>query len=384
MKVTVIGGGPAGMMAAISAAGTGDEVTLLEKNDRLGKKLFLTGGGRCNLCYAADQEELLRHVIGNPSFLYSAFYAFGSDALMEFFEKRGVALKNENGRVFPKSDKASDIIEALEAELKKRLVDVRLNYAVTDVRRLKSECDALIIATGGKSYPATGSTGDGYEWARGFGHTIVNVQPALTPLRVRETWVADLAGLSLEAGLTCGKYFSGVGELLFTHRGVSGPIVMEASRYLCGHFDTRPEIKIDLMPHLDEAQLDKLLLQAFESSPNKSLGNIIGTLLPKSLIPHLLESADKRANTFTKQERAALAQAIKGITLTVAGNPGFREAVITVGGVDTREVNPSTMESKLTPGLYFAGEVIDVDALSGGFNLQIAFSTGYLAGIGRK
>ena len=370
------------MMAAIAAAGRGHSVILLEKNDRLGKKLAMTGGGRCNLTYAADPEALIQHVVGNPAFLYSAFYTFGSDALMDFFESLGVPLKIEAGRVFPKSDRAWDIVEALEAALAKLNVRVLLNHPVTDIRQVLDKVDAVVLTTGGCVYPATGSSGEGHRWARELRHTVTTLRPALVPLVTREAWVADLAGLGLkdvEFKLTGPSGdFSAVGELLFTHRGISGPVVLEASRYAADKAETMASI--DLMPYLDVNQMDKLLLEALEENPNKSLGNILDRMFPKRLIPFLLASPEKKANAFTKKERMDLISAIKGMSLTITGTAGFREAMITAGGIDVREVNPSTMESKKIPKLYFAGEILDVDALTGGFNLQIAFSTGYLAG----
>ena len=383
MNVTVIGGGPAGMMAAITAAGRGHAVTLLEKNDRLGKKLAITGGGRCNLTYAADPEMLIRHVVGNPTFLYSAFYTLGSESLMAFFEEKGVPLKVEEGRVFPKSDRAWDIVESLENALTALNVKVLLNQPVTDIHRVLKKVDAVILATGGRSYPATGSTGDGYKWARELGHNVTDLHPALVPLQTKEAWVSDLAGLSLRGvRLTIAGKFSELGELLFTHKGISGPLVLEASRYLAGTLAKESPVSIDLMPHIDPAQLDSLLLETFEAHPNKSIGNVLFSPigLPKRLIPLLSKLPEKKVNALTKGERADLISAIKGMSLMVTGTTGFKEAVITAGGVDVREVNPSSMESKKVPGLYFAGEVLDVDALTGGFNLQIAFSTGYLAG----
>ncbi|MCL2421013.1 MAG: NAD(P)/FAD-dependent oxidoreductase [Defluviitaleaceae bacterium] len=379
MRVTVVGGGPAGMMAAITAAGRGHAVTLMEKNNRLGRKLAMTGGGRCNLTYAADPEVLIRHIVGNPTFLYSAFYTFGSEALMDFFESRGVPLKVEAGRVFPKSERAWDIVEVLEEALAELNVNVLLSHTVTDIRQVLDEADGVILTTGGCTYPATGSTGAGYQWARELGHTVTDLRPALVPLLTKEAGIADLAGLSLQdVKLTFGAQFSEVGELLFTHKGLSGPLVLEASRYAAE--GTEMVASIDLMPNLDASQVDKLLLEAFEDHPNKTVGNIIDKMLPRRLIPLLTKSPEIKANSFTKQERADLINTIKGLPFTITETAGFKEAMITAGGVDVREINPSTMESKIVPGLYFAGEVLDVDGVTGGFNLQIAFSTGYLAG----
>lgn len=368
------------MMAAITAAGRGRSVTLYEKNDKLGKKLALTGGGRCNLTYAGDPEELLQNVISNPNFLYSSFYTFGSDSTMEFFARRGVPLKAEENRVFPKSDKSSDIIDALERALAELKVKVLQNHPVRDIRKILRESDKVIIAAGGCSYPATGSTGDGYKWAGELGHNIVDLKPALVPLLAN---VPDLAGLSLTVGLEVGSAFKGTGELLFTHKGISGPIVLKASRYIS---DSSRKLTIDFMPSVSSAELDRLLLNVITNHQNKSIGNTLEKILPKRLVSVLLDKLpsekirEKKANAFTKEERTALICSIKSFPLEITGTAGFKEAVITAGGVDVREVNPSTMESKKVPGLFFAGEVLDVDALTGGFNLQIAFSTGYMAG----
>ena len=366
------------MMAAITAAANGHQVTLMEKNDRLGKKLAITGGGRCNLSNATDPEGLIQNVKTNPSFLYSAFYTFGSSDLVEFFENRGLPLKVENGRIFPKSDRAADVVAVLEETLKKSDVKILLNHTVKDIKFLLKN-SAVIVATGGVSYPSTGSTGDGYRWAKELGHKIVEPRPALVPLLAD---VQGLAGLSLKnVGLKLNSYY-GQGELLFTHKGISGPVVMEASHY----WDSKHEAAIDLMPDFNQTELDKLILKAFEESPNKFVGNIIEKFLPKRLVPMIVDFADKQANAVTKNERTQLITKIKAMPIKITGTAGFKEAVITAGGVDVQEINPSDMSSKKVSGLYFAGEVIDVDAATGGFNLQIAFSTGYQAGcsVGRR
>ena len=372
------------MMAAITAASHGHNVTLLERNDRLGKKLYITGGGRCNLTYATDPEGLIQNVVGNPSFMYSSFYSFGSEDIIKFFENRSVPLKIEEGRVFPKSGKSQDIIDALQCALKEFGVQVRLNCRVTDIRQFLDNGGKVIVATGGLSYPATGSTGDGYRWAKELGHTVTGLHPALVPLHVEK--VPDLAGLSLQdvrlsAVLSGKKLFESIGELIFTHSGISGPLALTASRYLAEHIGNGPTVSIDLMPHFDLDQLDKHLLYAFESYPNKSLGNIMAGMLPKRIAMAFgQKNKNTKANSVTKGERTALARSIKNMSFDITGTAGFREAVITVGGIDVREINPGDMSSKKIPGLYFAGEVLDVDALTGGFNLQIAFSTGYMAG----
>jgi len=371
MKVTVIGGGPAGMMAAITAAQNGHKVTIIEKNDRLGKKLFITGGGRCNICYNADPEELIQNVKTNPSFLYSAFYSFSSSDLMYFFESRGLQLKTENGRVFPKSDKSIDVIKVLEKALAVHDVKVLLNYEVNDIESLLKK-STVIIATGGLSYPATGSTGDGYIWAKDFGHRVTKLRPALVPLLAN---IQGLAGISLRVGLTLNS-FQGVGELLFTHKGISGPLALEASRF----WKEGTWATIDFMPDVDIKQLDKLIINAFEANSNKLIGNIFEKMLPKRLCSVVLEFANKKANAITKSERAVIIERIKNWPIEITGTAGFKEAIITTGGIDVSEINPTDMSSKKIPNLYFAGEIIDVDAATGGFNLQIAFSTGYLAG----
>jgi len=370
MRVTVIGGGPAGIMAAITAAQNGHKVTLMEKNDRLGKKLFITGGGRCNICYDADPEELIKNTKSNPNFLYSAFYAFGSSDLINFFESRGLKLKSENGRIFPKSDRSIDVIKVLENTLEKLGVNVLLNHTVDDIEPLLKK-SAVIIATGGLSYPATGSTGDGYAWAKDLGHKVTKLRPALVPLLAN---IKDLAGISLKAGLKLAS-FQGVGELLFTHKGISGPITLEASRY----WREGATAYVDFMPDIDTKQLDKLILKSFEENSNKSIANIFEKMFPKRLCSAILDFADKKANAVTKAERASIINNIKNWPIKITGT-AFKEAIITTGGVNVREINPSDMSSKIIPNLYFAGEIIDVDAATGGFNLQIAFSTGYLAG----
>lgn len=414
-KVIVIGGGAAGMMAAISAAEQGNKVCLLEKNEKLGKKLFITGKGRCNVTNAADMETLFENVCTNEKFLYSAFYQYDNQAVMDFFEKAGCPLKVERGeRVFPVSDHSSDIIGALLRELKRHGVEILLNTQVQELMVEKASgvedeketefkgikladgrviCgDSCIVCTGGVSYPSTGSTGDGYRFAEETGHRLVECKPALVPLETQEDWCREVMGLSLRnvaLRLVCGKkeIYQGFGEMLFTHFGVSGPLILSASSiYAKKKSDKEPvRLYIDLKPALDAEQLDKRLLRDFEENKNRQFKNSLGGLFPTKLIPVMIRlsgiNPDKRVNEITKEERRALVALMKSLPLTVTGTRSFAEAIITQGGVSVKDINPSTMESKKVKGLYFAGEVLDLDALTGGFNLQIAWSTGYLAGI---
>lgn len=395
------------MMAAAAAAGEDTEVCLLEKNERLGKKLFITGKGRCNVTNAADLEVFFENVCSNSRFLYSAFYGFDNRAVMELLEKEGCPLKTERGeRVFPVSDHSSDVIKALEKALLQRRVQIHLKTAVkelliedtegegrltgvklSDGEQLKA--DACIVCTGGLSYPLTGSTGDGYRFAQTAGHTVTECRPALVPLCVSEPWCAELMGLSLKnvaVVLKSGKkeIYSGFGEMLFTHFGVSGPLILSASSFYVKSGSQKAELFIDLKPALDSEQLDRRLLRDFEENSNRQFKNALGGLFPAKLIPVMIKlsgiPADKKVNEITRKERKELAALIKSLPLTVTGTRGFSEAVITKGGISVKEINPSTMESKKVKGLYFAGEVLDLDALTGGFNLQIAWSTGHLAG----
>ena len=415
-SVIVIGGGAAGMMAALAAADAGQKVTLLEKNEKLGKKLFITGKGRCNVTNAGDMETLFDNICTNEKFLYSALYQYDNRAVMEFLEKAGCPLKTERGdRVFPVSDHSSDIIGAFHRELKKRGVEICLNTEVREILTEEGKEDAsqtagpklfctgvrlsngrilhgdrVIVCTGGVSYPGTGSTGDGYRFAKETGHKLVETSPALVPLVTAESWCRDLMGLSLRnvsLRMTSGKreLYSGFGEMLFTHFGVSGPLVLSASSFYgkCKGEDVR--LYIDLKPALCEEQLDRRLLKDFEESRNKQFKNALGGLFPVRLIPVMIELSgihpDKKVNEVTKQERKNFLQLIKNLPLTVTGTRSFAEAIITQGGVSVKDINPSTMESKLVQGLYFAGEVLDLDAMTGGFNLQIAWSTGHVAGV---
>lgn len=401
--VIVIGGGPAGMMAAGTAAKNGNRVILLEKNDRAGKKLFITGKGRCNVTNDTDPENLIANTPGNPYFLYSAFYGFTSQDTMSFFEALGVKLKIERGnRVFPVSDKSGDIVKAMERFVKMSGAELRLNaradgIVIKDgrVSGVKTggrviPCDSAVIATGGISYSATGSDGDGYRFARAAGHSVTKLYPSLVPLRAKEKWVSSLMGLSLKnIRLTVkvdGKeVHSDFGELLFTHYGISGPLVLTASRYVTDKTDKKIEAYIDLKPALSDKELDTRLLKDFARYVNKDFKNALDDLLPIKLIPVIIALSDippeKKVNSITKEERTRLLRLLKALKLNITGTSGYNEAVVTSGGVEVDEIDPSTMESKIIKGLFFAGEVIDADAFTGGFNLQIAFATGHLAGM---
>ena len=407
-KVIVVGGGAAGMMAAMAAVDSGARVCLVEKNEKLGKKLFLTGKGRCNVTNAAEADTFFQNVCTNSKFLYSAYYGFDNQAVMTFLEKAGCPLKTERGaRVFPLSDHSSDVIAAFQRELKKRDVEILLNteaaHILTGTRESRTQnCftgvkladgrslygDRCIICTGGISYPSTGSTGDGYQIAEGAGHTVTELAPALVPFNIVEKWCGQLTGLSLKnvsVTLSVGKKspYEGFGEMLFTHFGVSGPLILSASSYYRGEKDAK--LYIDLKPALDEEQLDRRILRDFEENKNRQFKNSLGGLFPVKLIPVLIElsgiSPEKKINEITREERRNFGRLVRRLPLTIAGTRGFEEAIITRGGVAVKEINPSTMESKKVDGLYFAGEVLDLDALTGGFNLQIAWSTGHLAGV---
>ncbi len=407
MHIIVVGGGAAGMISAIAAAGAGARVKLLEQNEKLGKKLFITGKGRCNVTNAGDMEQLLSHVMTNENFLYSAFYGFDNRAIMELLEAEGCPLKVERGeRVFPVSDHSSDIIGALTRALKRLQVEILLHTRVKklwwedaeDRGRIrgvvladgkKLEADRVILATGGLSYPSTGSTGDGYLFAKDTGHGMIECKPSLVPFRIRENWCRELMGVSLR-NVSLRLYdrgkeiYQGFGELLFTHFGISGPLVLSASSYYVSRCRGEAKLFLDLKPALDEQQLDRRLLRDFEENRNKQFKNALGQLFPARLIPVMVRLSgirpDKPVNEITREERRAFAALIKALPMTVSGVRGYEEAVITKGGVSVRDVNPSTMESKKVQGLYFAGELLDLDALTGGYNLQIAWSTGHLAG----
>lgn len=402
--VLVVGGGAAGMMSAVTAARNGHTVTLLEKNEKCGKKIYITGKGRCNVTNASDLEVIFDNMMSNKKFLYSSFYTFTNTDLMEFFEEIGLPLKVERGnRVFPASDKSSDVISALVREMNRLGIDVRYHSNVEDIVVKDGEVigvkvnkkvltgDAVVVCTGGLSYAVTGSTGDGYRFATSVGHTIKECKPSLVPINIKESYVKDLQGLSLrnvELTLKAGKkvVYQNFGEMLFTHFGISGPLVLSASSY-AGAYKKGGEftVSIDLKPALDFEHLDARLLRDFEKNINRKFANSLDELLPKKMIPIMIERSgidpEKKVNTVTKEERQTLVHLIKGFTMTVASLGGYNQAVITKGGIKVNEVNPSTMESKLVKNLYFAGEVLDLDALTGGYNIQIAWSTGYLAGI---
>lgn len=403
-KVLVIGGGAAGMFAAVFAARNGNEVHIFEKNEKLGKKLFITGKGRCNITNACDLDTLFQAVVSNTKFLYSSFYGYTNADVMEFFRDLGLKIKVERGdRVFPESDHSSDVIAALTKELHKLDVAIHLH---TEVKKLKTDetgfCglvladgkkiqgDACIVATGGFSYQTTGSTGDGYRFAKECGHQVTEILPSLVPLTIKEDYVKELQGLSLrnvEATVFDGKKerYREFGEMLFTHYGVSGPLILSASSYITKKLREHPmRLVIDLKPALTTEQLDARVLRDFEEHKNKQFKNAIGGLFPSKLIPVMLSLSgidpEKKVNEISKEERLGFVHRIKRFEMTITGTRDFNEAIITQGGVKTKEINPSTMESKLVSGLYFVGEVLDLDALTGGFNLQIAWSTAYAAG----
>lgn len=395
------------MMAAYAAAMCGNEVSLYEKNEKLGKKVYITGKGRCNVTNACETQDLLGNIVTNPKFMYSPIYTFDNNMVQSFMEEWGCPLKVERGnRVFPQSDKSYDVINALIRAMRENKVDINLDSHVSDiltenghvtgvrVNGCNIECDNVILATGGYSYPSTGSTGEGHTMASKLGHHITKCMPALVPFTAAEEWVKELQGLSLR---NCGvtiydgdhKIYEDFGELLFTHFGVSGPTVLSASSYAVDIIRKRPlRLVIDLKPALDEKQLDARILRDFEANINRKFMNSLDKLFPKSLIPVIIErsgiDAQCRVNEITRDKRQGLVKLIKNFDLTLTGLRGFNEAIITHGGVDVKEIDSSTMESKLIKGLYFAGEMIDVDAVTGGFNLQVAWSTGYLAGISQN
>ncbi|MBQ9590172.1 MAG: NAD(P)/FAD-dependent oxidoreductase [Butyrivibrio sp.] len=409
-KIAVIGCGAAGMMAALAAANSGGDVTLFEKNEKPGKKIYITGKGRCNVTNSCEVEDYFGFVKRNPRFLYSAIYDFDNQAVMNFFEENGCHLKTERGgRVFPVSDHSSDIINTLYRAVQRAGVKIELgtevtsietkNQAVTaltysgkDKTSSREEFEAVIVCTGGVSYPSTGSTGDGYKFAKELGHNVISPVPSLVPFEISEKWCRDLQGLSLknvglklfiEGSKKNKPVYDGFGEMLFTHFGVSGPLVLTASCHY--EKDKNARLLLDLKPALSEEQLDKRVLRDFEEGLNKQFKNVIGGLFPSKLVPVMIElsgiNPEKPVHEITKEERSSFVKLIKNIPMTVTGTRGFNEAIITRGGVSVKEINPSTMESKLVKGLFFAGEVIDVDTETGGFNLQVAWSTGHLAGV---
>lgn len=399
-RIAVIGGGPAGMLAAAEAAGKGNQVILFEQNEKTGKKLYITGKGRCNLTNACPVEEMFEHIPRNPKFLYSALYGFTNRDIMALVESMGIKLKVERGqRVFPVSDHASDVLKALNAYMQGKGVEVRLHSRVESLKKVQAgfivtvngqdlPFETVILCTGGKSYPTTGSDGSGYALAQSLGHTLVPCKPSLVPLETQEDWPKTAMGLSLrnvrlqvkQRGKTV---FSELGEMMFTHFGVSGPLVLSASSRIAD----APQgclLSIDLKPGLDPEALDRRVQRDFEKNNRRQFSNGLGELLPAKLIPVLVELSgipgDLNISSVTRVQRQQFCHLVKNLPLTVKGPRDIQEAVITRGGIPVKEVDPSTMESKLVKGLYFAGEMLDVDAYTGGFNLQIAYSTGVLAG----
>lgn len=392
------------MFAAVAAAENGNEVFLYEKNEKLGKKLFITGKGRCNLTNACDMDTLFSAVVSNPRFLYSSFGGCTNQDVIDFFEKAGVRTKVERGgRVFPVSDHSSDVIKGLDRELRRLGVKVKLHAEVSDIKVREGRFekivfpdgeevagDCCIVATGGLSYKTTGSTGDGYRFAEGIGHTIKSCIPSLVPVETKEPWVNELQGLSLrnvEATVKDGKkkLYQEFGELLFTHYGVSGPLLISASSYVGRKLMEKPlTLEIDLKPALDQDALHKRVLRDFEENCNRQFKNAVGKLFPAKLVPVMIELSgippEKKVNVISKEERNAFVHLIKHFTMTLTKLRDYDEAIITKGGISTKEIDPKTMESRLLKGVYFVGEVLDLDALTGGFNLQIAWSTGYAAG----
>ncbi len=398
--IIIAGAGAAGLMSAVTAADNGKRVLLIEKNQRVGKKILITGKGRCNVTNACTSEEFFENIPTNSRFMYSSFNAFDNYEVMDFFEKLGVPLKTERGnRVFPVSDRAEDIVIAFERALKQRRDSITVllgegveeitaeNGAVTGVTAGGKHYQAprVVIATGGKSYPGTGSTGDGYTFAKALGHTVIPVRPALVPLVTEEKWCTDAMGLSLKnVTLTLKdkdkKIFSEMGEMLFTHFGVSGPLVLSASGHIKKFEQGRYKLSIDLKPALDEKTLDNRIQRDFGENPNRDFSNSLGKLLPSKLIMPIVRlsgiSPEKKVNQISRKERIELVQLLKNVPLHIKSFRPIEEAIVTAGGVKVSEIDPKTMASKITQGLYFAGEVIDVDGYTGGFNLQIAFSTG--------
>lgn len=407
-KIVVIGGGAAGLMAAISAADHGGQVVLLEKMASIGKKLAITGKGRCNITNSCDVKTMIQHIPGNGSFLYGAFHAFSNEDMIQFMESQDVPTKVERGgRVFPVSDEAKDVVQAFYCALLERKVKVMTNCRVQSivmeegrVKTVKTNqgdvlADAVILATGGASYPGTGSSGDGYEMARNLGHTIVALKPSLIPFETDEEWIGDLQGLSLKnvraTLIVDGKKIAEeFGEMLFTHFGLSGPIILSLSHAAGKWLDTKQKVtaevivEINLKPALTAEVLDKRLQRDFEKFSRKQLKNALGELLPAKIIPIMIDLAyidgDKFVHQLTKEERLRLLDQMMHFTLFVKGTRPLAEAIVTAGGVATREIDPKTMQSKFISGLFFAGEVIDIDGFTGGYNLQAAFSTGFVAG----
>ena len=412
MKVIVIGGGPAGMMSAITSAEKGNKVILIEKMERLGRKLLITGKGRCNITSSLPIEEFIQNTPGNGQFLYSSFKNYTNKDIIEFLKTEGLKVKEERGnRIFPTTDKSIDVLECFKNKLKKLNVEIKYNTKVTEIMKTEKnlkvktekgiiEAEKVILATGGKSYPLTGSTGDGYKIAEKLGHTITKIKPSLVPLESYDKYICkNLQGLSLknvkielkntENNKTIYEDF---GEMLFTHFGVSGPTILSSSAHLVRYKNIEEllknkkiTLKIDFKPALSEEKLDERILRDFTELKNKQYKNSLDKLLPQKLIPIIIEKSKiqphKKVNEITKKERKNLTKILKNFEIIISNFRPIEEAIITSGGINTKEINPKTMESKLVQGVYFAGEIIDVDSYTGGFNLQIAYSTGYTAGM---
>jgi len=405
-NVIVIGGGAAGLMAGYAAGICGHQVTILEKNEKLGKKIYITGKGRCNFTNACDTEDFFKNVVSNPKFLYSALYTFSPDSMIGFVESQGIPTKVERGnRAFPESDHASDITKALEKAIKEYGVNVRLRTEVKDILIEDNKvigvklsdgaiinCDNVILCTGGLSYHTTGSTGDGLKWARKLGLKVTECRPALVPLNCKESYIPEMQGLALKnVNLTIKdgkkKLYDSFGEMLFTHFGVSGPLVLSASSIIGKRLQETGELQalVDLKPALSVDELSNRVLRDFNDNMNKHLSSVLRGLLPSSMVPVFIELMDfddsRQINSITKEERTNLIALLKAFPFTITGLREYKEAIITQGGISVKEVDPSTMKCKNIEGLSFAGEVLDLDAFTGGFNLQIAWSTGYLAGL---
>ena len=417
MKVIVIGGGPAGMMAAITASQNGNKVTLIEKMSMLGRKLLITGKGRCNITSSLPMEEFIKNTPGNGRFLYSCYEKYTNKDIIDFLDKEGLKVKEERGnRIFPITDHSTDVLKCFAKKLKELHVEIIENEKVNEIiieefeenkkvvgvktEKRNIECDKAIIATGGKSYPKTGSTGDGYKIVQKLGHTITNIKPSLVPLETYQKDICqELQGLSLRnisikiIDIEKNKnIYEDFGEMIFTHFGISGPTILSSSAHLVRYknieqklLDRKIELEIDLKPALSEKKLDERILRDFEELKNKQFKNSLEKLLPKKMIPVIVSlsniSENKQVNEITKEERLGLVELLKHFRLQIKGSRPIDEAIITSGGIKIKEINPKTMESKIVNGLYFAGEIIDVDAYTGGFNLQVAYSTGYVAGL---
>ena len=412
MKVIVIGGGPAGMMAAITSAENRNKVILLEKMERLGRKLLITGKGRCNITSSLPIEEFIQNTPGNGQFLYSSFKNYTNKDIVQFLKEQGIEVKEERGnRIFPVTDKSIDVLECFKNKLRELNVDIKYNSKVIDIIKeenifkVKTQkdifiADKVILATGGKSYPLTGSTGDGYKLAKKLGHTVTEIKPSLVPLECYDKNICkSLQGLSLRnvkielKNLENNKViYEDFGEMLFTHFGISGPIILSSSAHLVRYKNIEQllkskkiSLKIDLKPALLDEKLDERILRDFVEFKNKQFKNSLDKLLPQKLIPIIIEKSninpEKKVNEITKQERKNIVKILKNFELIISGFRPIDEAIITSGGINIKEINPKTMESKLVEGLYFAGEIIDVDSYTGGFNLQIAYSTGYTSGM---